>query len=311
VRQWGCANRGFYKLHQALVGLSQVSAGARLLYALLRRPADLGLRRWPGLDRLAVILGCWRSTVQALVENLVRAGVLVVQRNGPRGWRRYEFPPLPSEDFWMVPAFVAENPALSPAARLVYGRVFGGWKLGERVNPSITQLSRELHLHPRTIKESLLELGDCGLLLVEPISQGRSVAYRLDAPPECGSVGRPATHAHSGGFRPGPTHAHSGGSTHAQAGGFAHALTHADSGGSTHAQSGGFSAAAEIKEKREENSFSLLCQSSSRSKRRAHQRPAVGHPRRQAPGGLSAQVRRVENGAHASTWRRPIRQLGG
>lgn len=85
---------GFTQVHNLVLFDPGLSAGARLLYGVLRSYAGAGRPAWPGLERLQTILGYGETKVRGFLKELSGKGVVSVERRGLGLTNRYWLEPV-------------------------------------------------------------------------------------------------------------------------------------------------------------------------------------------------------------------------
>ena len=74
--------RGFTQVPNAILKSKEISAGAKLTYAMLLSYAMNKDRCFPGQDRLAVDMGISRQTVNGYIKELEKKGFIKIIRRG-------------------------------------------------------------------------------------------------------------------------------------------------------------------------------------------------------------------------------------
>lgn len=89
-RQWNPDH--FAPVPLPILKLADVSAGAKLLYGLLRYHAGHNGEAWPSFTKLAAELGCTRRQVARYVVELRRRGLVLTVHVPGRDSNTYRFP---------------------------------------------------------------------------------------------------------------------------------------------------------------------------------------------------------------------------
>ncbi len=128
----------FYKLDQNLAARRDLSANAKILFAIIKNRIGTGEKCWPGVRRLSRESGSDHKTVLRSIDQLERAGCLVVQRQsaGQTNW-------------YSLSKTAPETPALPKKERSQKGSA-GGPKKGAEALPK----REHIKIKKRTINKN-------------------------------------------------------------------------------------------------------------------------------------------------------------